>query len=145
MANGYVDPLRGLNPDQSGPREKIQNGDPKASPATDQRSGAREAGGPGPSKQAAFDNGIEPTLHNPEHLVKQSDQVAALPEGVSGDTLPVAALDRAGSGALSHGETLKDLTDTTQGPVVTNVPEDGKTADVRAKTGVDAKGAAQTA
>lgn len=43
------DPLNGLNPDQSGPKEKIQNGDPHSSPNRDQRSGAAEAGGPNPS------------------------------------------------------------------------------------------------
>lgn len=53
MAQEKRDPLKGMNPDQSGNPEDIQNGDPHSSPNRDQRSGAAEAGGPNPSLDSA--------------------------------------------------------------------------------------------
>jgi hypothetical protein len=97
------DPLMGMNPDQSGPVEKIQNGDPKASPNSDQRSGCAEAGGPGPSKQAPFDNGVAPSMSSTQGLEPVKNSSAAFlmsVKGLSGETLPAGASDRGGSSPL---------------------------------------------
>jgi hypothetical protein len=104
------DPLNGLNPDQSGPLEKIQNGDPRSSPNRDQRSGAREAGGPGHSLQQAptGDPHAVPPHDNLEKTAQ--NRTAPLPEGVSGETEKTGANDRSGvSPTISKDETLKDV------------------------------------
>lgn len=97
MANHKVDPLRGLNPDQSGPKEKIQNGDPNSGPERDQRSLAAEAGGPGPSLQesgAAPDDGL---------VIAEKGAPAPFPDGVRGKPDPEGSTDRSGSGELLDG------------------------------------------
>lgn len=91
-----LDPLKGMNPDQSGPKEKIQNGDPHSSPNRDQRSGAREAGGPGPSLDSAEAGGKEGMVppHDNLEVVKNSNELSG---GVdTSEQLPAGAYDRAG-------------------------------------------------
>lgn len=102
-----LDPLKGLNPNQSGPREKIQNGDPKASPNRDQRSGAYEAGGSGESLQKGPTGTPEGQVERPDTLEKTDRFTGNLmPSGIEDNTLPVGAYDRAGEG------TLGDIKDT---------------------------------
>lgn len=95
-----IDPLRGMNPNQSGPIEKIQNGDPNAAPNVDQRSGGKEAGGPGPSLQTAptGDPQASPAAEGQVVVPHHRDQ--PLPEGVSGEPEPEGARDSDGSGTL---------------------------------------------
>ena len=101
-----MDPLRGLNPDQSGPKEKIQNGDPRAAPNRDQRSHAKEAGGPGPSLDTAQMGGKEGQVPPLEGQVVVTHGVIPLPEGVdTSEQLPAGALDRAGMDEAT-GQTL---------------------------------------
>jgi hypothetical protein len=112
------DPLRGMNPDQNGPVEKIQNGDPKANPQSDQRSGAREAGGPGPSKQPHFaeTNQIEPALSSTKDTepMRVASFFRKSIEGLQGETLPAGSHDRAGSSPLV-GENVREATGGPQG------------------------------
>lgn len=108
-----LDPLQGLNPDQSGPKEKIQNGDPKAAPNVDQRSGTVESGGPKPSLQKGPTGTKEGMVELPEGQVKvetESDLNRANIPGLNGETLPAGTHDRAGDGQIEDGK-LKDHTD----------------------------------
>lgn len=98
-----LDPLKGMNPDQSGPLEKIQNGDPNAGPNRDQRSGAAEAGGPGESLQkgpTGTDAGQVPP-HEGLVVSKHSDN----PKADTGETDPAGDLDRAGNTSDEHMKT----------------------------------------
>lgn len=92
-----VDPIKGLNPDQSKPLEDIQNGDPKAGANRDQRSGAAEAGGPNPSLDKAEMGGEEGKV--PPH---------ESPDTVTGTPMKADAYQQAGTSPLWHGEPLKD-------------------------------------
>jgi hypothetical protein len=105
-----VDPLQGLNQDQSGPLEKIQNGDPTSGPNRDQRSGAWESGGPGASLQK------KPTGHpravEEHHGLRLHDPnvAAPFPPGVKGQPEPAGARDRAGTASITGGEEVKAKT-----------------------------------
>ncbi len=97
-----VDPLKGLNPDQSGPIEKIQNGDPTAAPNVDQRSGAREAGGPGPSLQTAPTGDPTASPQAEGQVVIPHHQDAPRPEGIRGTAEKEGAYDTSGEGSLGN-------------------------------------------
>jgi hypothetical protein len=132
MANHKMDPLQGLNADQSGPLDKIQNGDPRSSPNRDQRSHCIESGGPAGSLQK------EPTLGSNRGSVIEPVETEAvfkgtirsLPEGVSGETEASDANDRSGQASyIESGQSLKETTDGDQGATKTTLPDDQKGAD----------------
>lgn len=91
-----MDKLRGLNPDQSGPLEKIQNGDPKSGANRDQRSGAAEAGGPKGSLDNADMGGKQGSVPPHEGLEDVKNVIHPKPAGVKGEPDHAGALDRAG-------------------------------------------------
>lgn len=136
MANHKVDPLNGLNPDQSGPLDKIQNGDPRSSANRDQRSGCSESGGPNGTLQRG------PTLgSNRGDVIPRQETEAVfkgtasprLPDGVSGEPDASDALDRAGTASYIEGDkSLKEQVDGDQGVKRTEVPEDQQDADENA-------------
>lgn len=112
MAGHKVDPLKGLNPDQSGPKEKIQNGDPSAGPNRDQRAQTVESGGTKPSLQQGPTGTPEGQVPPHEGLEVVTGTLEPLPAGVSGETLPVGAFDEAGtSPTLSGDEPLRETND----------------------------------
>lgn len=108
-AGHKIDPLKGLNPDQSGPKEKIQNGDPSSGPNRDQRAQTVESGGSNPSLQQGPTGTPEGMVPPHEGLEVVTGTLEPLPEGVSGETLPVGSYDEAGtSPTLSGDEPLRD-------------------------------------
>src|SRR3954468_14578674 len=137
------DPLRGLNPDQSGPLEKIQNGDPRSSAHRDQRSGAREAGGPGHSLQqgnTVIPLNTVPTQRPTAGIAPGRDTQFDFPEGVEGTPLPVAALDRAGEASYAPDVSLSSVTGGAGGTSRTRLEEtdDGLKATREARAEGDA-------
>lgn len=122
------DPLRGLNPNQSGPLDKIQNGDPRSSPNRDQRSMTAESGGSLGSLQTGptgTKEGQVPPHDNLEKTARGPGVLVSAPAGV--DTSGIEASDahnRAGvSPALSGDKTLKEVTDTADGATKTTLTE----------------------
>jgi hypothetical protein len=105
------DPLQGLNPDQTGPKEKIQNGDPRSAPNRDQRSGCAESGGPMGSLQKGLTGtkkGMVPKHHGLKKTVGPNS-IRRIP-GVKYDQDAAGALDRAGTGSIEQEGTLRDAT-----------------------------------
>lgn len=115
-AGHKIDPLKGLNPDQSGPKEKIQNGDPSSGPNRDQRAQTVESGGTQPSLQKGPTGTPEGQVPPHEGRIVVTGTLEPLPEGVGGETLPVGAFDQAGtSPTLSPDEPLRDKTGVGEG------------------------------
>jgi hypothetical protein len=131
MAYHKKDPLAGLAADQSGPLDKIQNGDPNSSPNRDQRSGCSESGGPKGTLQKELTLGSNRGSVIPPQETEAVYKGATgpnFPEGVSGEPAPSDAHDRAGTGDLvGEGfENLKAATDGDQGAKKVALTEEEK-------------------